>query len=159
LFPTTRRSVVLALTRGDAAGRRRAFEALVRIYWRPLYKYARLAHQRTAADAEDCTQSFLARALEKSSLATYDPEKASFRTFLRLLFDRHIANEVKAASRQKRGGGGMHLDFASAEEEISREEDHGASPDDYFHRQWVKSVFSAALDRLRESSEARDFRL
>jgi len=109
LFPTTRRSVVLALASDDAADRARAFDALVAIYWKPLYKYVRIAHQRVANEAEDLTQAFLARAFEKNALASYDAGKASFRTFLRTLFDRHIANEVKAATRQKRGGGELHL--------------------------------------------------
>jgi hypothetical protein len=42
-FPTTRRSVVLALSSDDAAARTRAFDTLVALYWKPLYKYARVA--------------------------------------------------------------------------------------------------------------------
>ena len=159
LFPTTRRSVVLALASDDAEDRTRAFDALVAIYWRPLYKYVRIAHQRVANDAEDLTQAFLARAFEKNALAGYDAGKASFRTFLRTLFDRHIANEVKAAARQKRGGGELHLDFAAAEEEIAREHDRNGSPEEYFQREWVRSVFALAIDRLRQSSDPDDFRI
>src|SRR5881392_1931088 len=133
LFPTTRRSVVLALASDDAAERTRAFDALVAIYWKPLYKYARVAHGRDATDAEDSTQAFLARAFEKNALATYDASKAGFRTFLRTLFDRHLANEVKAALRLKRGG---DLDFVAAEEEIAREHDRGGTAEDYFQREW-----------------------
>jgi len=159
VFPTTRGSVVLALASDDAAVRTRAFDALVAIYWRPLYKYARLAHGRSPQDAEDCTQSFLARAFEKSTLASYDGAKASFRTFLRLLFDRHVANELKADGRLKRGGGELHLDFASAEGEIAREPAREASPEEYLQREWVRSVFSLAVDRLRASSSETDFAL
>jgi RNA polymerase sigma factor (sigma-70 family) len=157
LFPTTRRSVVLALASDDAADRTRAFDALVAIYWKTLYKYVRIAHHRVANDAEDLTQAFLARAFEKNALASYDPEKASFRTFLRMLFDRHIANELKAAARQKRGGGELHLDFSSAEDEITREHDRDGSPEEYFQREWVRSVFALAIDRLREASITNDF--
>ena len=64
LFPTTRRSVVLALASDDAADRSRAFDALVAIYWKPLYKYVRIAHHRVANDAEDLTQAFLTRAFD-----------------------------------------------------------------------------------------------
>jgi len=159
IFPTTRSSVVLALASDDAAVRTRAFEALVAIYWKPLYKYARFAHRQSLADAEDCTQSFLARAFEKNSLAAYDVDKASFRTFLRLLFDRHIANELKAALRQKRGGGEMHLDFAAAEAEMARESAGETTPEAYLQREWVRSVLSLAVDRLRTSSNPIDFRL
>jgi RNA polymerase sigma factor (sigma-70 family) len=159
LFPTTRRSVVLALGSDDADERARAFDALVTIYWKPLYKYVRVAHTQAAGEAEDITQSFLARAFERNALASYDAERASFRTFLRTLFDRHIANEMKAAWRQKRGGGQIHLDFAAAEEELVREHDRGGSPDDYFQREWVRSVFALAVDRLRAASTPTDFAL
>src|SRR3954447_17346782 len=127
-FPTTRRSVIVALGSDDAAERTRAFDTLVALYWKPLYKYARVAHHREAADAEDATQSFLARMFERNALAAYDAAKASFRTFLRTLFDRHIENDVKASQRLKRGGG---LDVLSAENEIEREHDRVCSPDDY----------------------------
>ncbi|HUJ14625.1 MAG TPA: sigma-70 family RNA polymerase sigma factor [Thermoanaerobaculia bacterium] len=156
-FPTTRSSVVLALASDDSAERTRAFDALVTIYWKPLYKYARFAHHRPADEAEDLTQSFLARAFEKDWLAGYDAAKASFRTFLRVLFDRHIANEIKSASRLKRGSDQPHLDFAAAELEIARDRDRAGSPEDYFQRQWVRSVFAAAVDRLREQTNADDF--
>lgn len=147
-FPTTRRSVVLALASADAAERTRAFDTLVACYWKPLYKYARVAWSRKREDAEDLTQSFFTRAFEKESLASYDPTKASFRTFLRLLFDRHVANEWKAGQRIKRGGGEVHLDFDAAEAEIGRDSPT-VTPEEYFHREWVRSMFALAVERLR----------
>jgi RNA polymerase sigma factor (sigma-70 family) len=130
---------------------------VVAIYWKPLYKYLRVAHTQAAHDAEDLTQSFLARAFEKNSLAGFDPQKAGFRTFLRTLFDRHIANELKAASRLKRGGAEIHLDFALAEEELAREHDRGGSPEEYFQREWVRSVFALSVDVLRAALPPDDF--
>lgn len=147
-FPTTRRSVVLALASTDAAERTRAFDTLVACYWKPLYKYARVAWSRKREDAEDLTQSFFTRAFEKESLATYDPAKASFRTFLRLLFDRHVSNEWTAGQRLKRGGGEVHLDFDAAEAEIGRDAS-AVTPEEYFQREWVRSMFALAVDRLR----------
>ena len=147
-FPTTRRSVVIALASADAAERTRAFDTLVACYWKPLYKYARVAWHRSREDAEDLTQSFFTRAFEKESLATYDGAKASFRTFLRLLFDRHVSNDWKAGQRLKRGGAETHLDFDAAEAELGRDSSPLA-PDEYFHREWVRSVFAVAVERLR----------
>lgn len=147
-FPTTRRSVVLALASADAAERTRAFDTLVACYWKPLYKYARVAWSRKREDAEDLTQSFFTRAFEKESLATYDAAKASFRTFLRLLFDRHVSNEWKAGQRIKRGGGEVHLDFDAAEAEIGRDAST-VNPEEYFHQEWVRSMFTLAVERLR----------
>lgn len=152
-FPTTRRSVVLALSSDDATARTRAFDTLVALYWKPLYKYARVAWRRDREDAEDLTQSFFTRAFEKESLAAYDAARASFRTFLRLLFERHIANEHKARGRLKRGGGEVHLDFESAEVEIGSDLARSVTPEEYFQSEWVRSVFAVAVDRLRESCE------
>jgi RNA polymerase sigma factor (sigma-70 family) len=153
-FPTTRRSVVLALASSDVAERTRAFDTLVACYWKPLYKFARVAWRRSREDAEDLTQSFFARAFEKESLAGYDVNKASFRTFLRLLFERHVNNEWKAGQRIKRGGGEVHLDFESAELEVAGELSHSITPEEYFQREWVRSVFALAVERLRERCEA-----
>lgn len=152
-FPTTRRSVILALASDDAAERTRAFDTLVACYWKPLYKYARLAFGRTREDAEDLTQNFFARAFEKESLAGYDARRASFRTFLRLLFDRFAANEWKAEQRMKRGGSAQHLDFDSAEAELGRESAM-TTPEDLFQREWVRSVFALCVDRLRAACES-----
>ncbi|HVR40460.1 MAG TPA: sigma-70 family RNA polymerase sigma factor, partial [Thermoanaerobaculia bacterium] len=153
-FPTTRRSVIVALASDDATERTRALDTLVALYWRPLYKYARVAWSRLAEDAEDLTQSFFTRVVEKDSLASYDAAKASFRTFLRLLFDRHISNEKKSGERLKRGGGEVHLDFDAAEAELGRESSHSESPEEYFRREWVRSVFALAVERLREWCDA-----
>jgi RNA polymerase sigma factor (sigma-70 family) len=146
--------MVLALSSANAEERTRAFETLVGCYWKPLYKYARVAWHRLREDAEDLTQSFFTRAFEKESLAAYDPSRASFRTFLRLLFDRYVANEWKAGQRLKRGGGEIHLDFDSAEAEIGREPSQNATPEEYFQREWVRSVFALAVERLRARCES-----
>jgi len=70
------------------------------------------------------------------------------------MFDRFVANEVKASKRQKRGGGAITLDFAHAEEEITREHDRGGSPEEYFQREWVRSVLALAVERLRDECAA-----
>jgi len=157
MFPTTRRSVIAALASDDDEQRRRAFDTFVALYWKPLYKYLRVARGRESADAEDLTQAFLAKCFENGALNAYDAAKASFRTFLRMLFDRFVANEVKASLRQKRGGGSTRLDFEHAEVEIAREHDRGGTPEDYFQREWARSVFSLAVERLREESDATRF--
>ena len=157
-FPTTRRSVVLALGSEDASERTRAFDTLVACYWKPLYKYARVAWSRSREDAEDLTQSFFTRAFEKESLAKYDAEKASFRTFLRLLFERHVSNEWRAGQSLKRGGGQAQLDFDAAEAELGRDT-QTVTPEEYFQREWVRSLFAHAVERLRARCESEGKRV
>jgi RNA polymerase sigma factor (sigma-70 family) len=152
-FPTTRSSIIDALS-GDAPARQRAFGTVVELYWKPLYKSLRFKGNVAAEDAEDLAQSFFVAALEKSALASFDPSKASFRTFIRMLFDRHVANEWKSRTRLKRGGDATRLDFDAAEQELSRDAARSLAPDEYFEREWARSVFSAAVDRLRAWGDA-----
>src|SRR6266545_8142728 len=91
-FPLTRRSVVRAAASADPETRRRAFEALVAAYWRPVYKYLRLEWSAPGEDAEDLTQGFFARALEKGFFDRFDPSRSRFRTYLRTCLDGFVAN-------------------------------------------------------------------
>jgi RNA polymerase sigma factor (sigma-70 family) len=157
-FPSTRRSAVVAAGSQDAGERRRGFEALVEAYWKPIYKLVRLQWQYSAEDAADLTQGFFARAMEKDFFRGYDPAKGTFRTFLRACLEGFVANERKSVSRLKRGGDArmLSLDFASAEGELFEHPPApGASPDELFQREWVRSLFTLALEDLRKDCEAR----
>ena len=152
-FPSTRRSAVLAAGSEDAVERRQAFEVLVATYWRPIYKYVRLKWGVSGDEAQDLTQGFFARAIEKDFFAGYDRTKGSFRTFLRTCLDGFVANEKKSAQRIKRGGGTelLSLDFESAEGELQRyEPPAGLGLEEYFRREWVRGLFGLAVDSLRE---------
>ena len=151
-FPATRHSVVRDLGSDDPARRAAAFDALARSYWRPVYVYVRLRWRRSAADAQDLTQEFFTRAFAREYLSRYDPAKARFRTFVRTCLDGFLANEDKAASRLKRGGGYTidAVDFARFDADLAA---HARSdepdPERWFHREWVRSLFADAVDRLR----------
>lgn len=153
-FPVTNHSAIAGARSNDQVVRRRAFDTILESYWKPVYKYVRLKWQADNEDAKDLTQGFFANAFEKNHFAAYDAGKASFQTFLRTCLDGFVANERKAGRRLKRGGGMDHyqLDFVTAEGELAA---HAASPtlspEDYFHREWVRWMFTLALDALRQS--------
>lgn len=138
--------------------RQRAFETILTSYWKPVYKYVRLKWQASNEDAKDLTQGFFATAFEKHYFANYDASKASFQTFLRTCLDGFVANERKAGKRLKRGGDREHfqLDFVSAEDEFAL---HAAAaeltPEDYFHREWVRWMFTLCVEALRKQCEER----
>jgi len=155
MFPTTHRSVVMALGSEDVAERVRAFDSVAELYWKPLYKYLRVARHLSSEAAEDVTQGFFARILEKESLAAYDPQRGAFRTFLLTLVDRHLLNEQKSAARVKRGGGESHFQFSEVEEEIVGQQSTSLTPEDYFQQEWIRNVFTVAVDRLRQAFENR----
>lgn len=152
-FPATRLSVVESLRSGDADVRSRACERLITLYWKPLYKYARIKWHRSADDAQDLIQGFFAIALERDTLASFDPARASLRTFLRLLVDRYASNQLKAAGRVKRGGGAVPLDFAAAEAEVARTASSSPDPEQVLHREWVRALFGDCVGRLRDELE------
>jgi RNA polymerase sigma factor (sigma-70 family) len=157
-FPATRHSAVLAAQSSDALERERGLALLVGTYWKPVYKYLRCRFQESNEDAKDLTQGFFARALEKDFFDGYDPEKGSFRTYLRTCVDRYVANEKKAAGRQKRAPASAlsSIDFAEAEAEVVREpEAGGQTMEQYFHNEFVRSLFALAIEKLREECALR----
>ena len=123
-FPPTHWSAVLAARSDDPGERSRALDLLIAAYWKPVYKYIRIRWNKPREDAQDLTQEFFTRVIEKGFLDRYDPAKARLRTFLRVCVDGMVANEAKAAGRLKRGGDAVHLslDFDSAETELGRAE-------------------------------------
>lgn len=158
-FPDTRWSAIVAAASRDKAERDRALDTLISAYWKPVYKYVRIKWNKSHEDAADLTQGFFAKSIEKNFFAGYDPAKARFRTFLRTCLDGFIANEEKASQRIKRGGGAqaVSLDFESAAGELKlTDKSHAESPDEYFEREWARSFFGLALDRLRDEMEASD---
>lgn len=136
----------------DETIRRRAFDTILNSYWKPVYKYVRLKWQATNEDAKDLTQGFFANAFEKDHFASYDARKASFQTFLRTCLDGFVANEHKAGKRLKRGGDMDHhqLDFAAAEDELTAHASSTLTPEEYFHREWMRSTFTTAVESFRE---------
>ena len=157
-FPATRWSAVAALRSDESHERDRAFKTVVATYWKPVYKYVRLKWGKPKEDAEDLTQGFFAKALEKEFFRSFEPAKGRFRTFLRTCLDGFVTNENKAARRLKRGGDAriLSLNFENAEGELK----HAEIPDrdfldEYFDQEWIRSLFSLAVDQLRKECEAQ----
>jgi RNA polymerase sigma factor (sigma-70 family) len=151
-FPVTRLSAIVAASSANQEERTRAFEVLVSAYWMPVYKYIRIKWNKQTEDARDLTQGFFAEAIEKNFFARFDPAKAKFRTFLRTCLNGFVANENKAARRIKRGGDAtiLSLDFDGAEEQLRIAVPPAAGAiDEYFEKEWARSVFAMALESFR----------
>ncbi len=152
-FPSTRRSAVFAARSENSGERRDAFETLIEAYWKPVYKLIRIKWSCSSESAADLTQGFFASAIERDFFRSYDPAKGTFRTFLRTCLDGYIANQRKSAARLKRGGDVRTL---SAESELR---DHppapGLNPEEFFQKEWMRSVFALTLDDLRSTCDAQ----
>src|SRR5689334_20305354 len=80
-FPSTHWSVVLAAGQSSNPAAQVALEHLCRSYWYPLYAYVR-RRGYSPEDAQDLTQGFFQRLLERNLLADLMPAGARFRSFL-----------------------------------------------------------------------------
>jgi RNA polymerase sigma factor (sigma-70 family) len=162
-FPETRWSAVTAARSDDPAERRRALDLLISAYWKPIYKYIRLHWNKPSDEAQDLTQEFFTRLIEKDFLGRFDPARARLRTYLRVCVDGVVANESKAAARLKRGGDAIHLslNFSAAENELTRvapalrQMASSESIEDWFEKEWIRSLFTHAVESLREECERK----
>lgn len=154
-FLTTRWSLVVAAQQRAAPTSREALADLSRLYWYPLYAYIR-RRGHDAADAEDLTQAFFARLLEKDTLASVAPAKGRFRSFLLAACQHFLSNERERANALKRGGGRVvSLDLADADGRYRREPDHDQTPERLFERRWALELLAQSVQHLRDEYAAK----
>jgi len=157
VFPATRHSVIERIRDVNPDARRDAFGDLIAGYWKPLYKHLRITWHLEADEASDLTQAFFADAFQKAWLERYEPDKARFRTFVRVCADRFVLNARQSAARQKRGGGAtlVPLDFDGAERELAAlPASPIPEPDALFHQEFVRALFDRTVQELRAECEA-----
>src|SRR5258708_13109483 len=79
-FASTRWSIVAAAGQGSSPQAQEALATLCRLYWYPLYAYAR-RRLASVEDAQDLTQEFFPEFLEKAYLQPADPGPGKFPSF------------------------------------------------------------------------------
>ena len=148
-FATTRWSVVLAAGKSSAPRQKQALETLCQSYWFPLYAYLRRrgyeSHQ-----AEDLTQAFFARMLEKKEFQTADPKCGKFRSFLLVRLKYFLSDQRDRAQAKKRGGGRkiLSLNAGDAEGHYNLEPATQLSPEMLFEKAWALTVLERTMGRL-----------
>ena len=145
-FPTTRLSLVRAAAAAGTKDARsqEALSDLYRLYWPPLHAFVRrLGYDRE--QAEDLTQGFIARMIEKNALQRFRQERGHFRTFLLASLKHYLANERAAAGAQKRGG---EAALVPIEEADAVRDDW--TPEKVFERRWAVALLQRAMTRVRE---------
>ena len=149
MFATTHWTVVLAAGRNPSPEADRALEQLCLAYWFPLYAYVR-RRGYPPADAEDLTQAFFTRLLEKNFLVDLDRKRGKFRAFLLASLKHFLANEWDKTQRQKRGGGQYHLsfDWQTADTKFQVADGNTPGPDQSFDREWALALLETVIRRL-----------
>jgi RNA polymerase sigma-70 factor (ECF subfamily) len=154
-FATTQWSQVLAARDGTSSKARQALADLCSTYWYPLYAYVRRRGYRPD-EAQDLTQAFFARLLEKESLRAADRERGRFRSFLLASLQHFLCNEHDRARARKRGGGraALSFDLDAAEDRYRLDPSHDLTPEKLFERRWALTLLDQVLGRLRQEWEA-----
>lgn len=146
-FATTHWSIVVSAGRVRSPEANRSLAILCESYWFPLYAFVRRAGH-SADDAQDLTQEFFVRLLDKHFLAAADSKKGRFRTFLITAVKRFLANEYDRARAQKRGGGQPMVSLEALEAKYCQEPADTLTPERIFERQWALTLLDQVLARL-----------
>jgi RNA polymerase sigma factor (sigma-70 family) len=150
-FATTRWSVVLAAGADTSSARvHEALATLCETYWYPLYAFLRSRGYKPE-DAQDLTQAFFARLLEKDTLRHADPARGRFRSFLLASLKNFAANERDREIAMKRGGGVpiVSLEIETAEGRFQMEPPSDDTPERVFDRRWALTLLDRVMSRLK----------
>lgn len=150
-FPTTHWTLVTRV-RQSGAVRQAALEELCSLYWYPIYVFLR---RRGFAqhDAEDLTQGFFVKLLHDATFDAAESDKGRLRTFLLCSLDRHLSDQHRRQSAQKRGGGEQIIAFEAmrAEERYALEPQDQRDPEWLYTQAWARLLIDGVRDKLRES--------
>jgi|SoiMethySBSTD1v2_1073268.scaffolds.fasta_scaffold135482_2 RNA polymerase sigma-70 factor (ECF subfamily) len=146
-FPTTQWTLVLSAGSEADPQSRDALAALCSSYWYPIYAYIR-RRGSSAQDAQDLTQEFFTRVVEKRYMDRADPQKGRFRQFLLMCVNHFLSDAWDRSQAQKRGGP-MGPEPAWCEALYGQEPADTETPELIFERRWALILIERALDGVR----------
>jgi len=149
-FETTLWTVVLQAGQTESPQSQAALAKLCQAYWYPLYAFVRRQGQGPD-EAQDLTQEFFCRMIEKNYLQAADPQRGRFRSFLLASLKHFLANEWHRSQTQKRGGGAtiFSLEAEQAEERYSHEPVDGRTPEKIYDQRWAQALVEQVMTRLQ----------
>ena len=147
VFPKTNWMLISAASRADNPEGWKALENLCSLYWYPLYAVARRCGH-PPANAKDFVQGFFVHFLSKSSrLAAADPEKGSFRGFLKTCLRHYIINRKDFDKRRVQGQAVVSVDSLAGELKYSVEPQE-ADGMELFDLGWARETFRTAVESI-----------
>lgn len=152
-FTDTRWSVVLTAGEADSPAAMLALETLCETYWFPIYVYVRRQGYR-AHDAQDLTQEFFRRIINRNPFARVNPDKGKFRSYLLGAMNHFLADEKDKRRAQKRGAGQIFFSLEDAEDKYSNVPSCDVTPEQAFDRRWGAVLLEQSLKRLRKQMKA-----
>jgi len=121
------------------------------MYWYPVFAFVR-RQGHSADEAQDLTQGFFTRQLEKRELGQADQDRGRFRSFLLTACRHFISNEQDRVRAIKRGGGAVAIpiDIVEAEGRYERALVSVETPERLYERQWGLTMMAVVLDSVRK---------
>ena len=144
-----------AAGRDDGDGAREALSAFCEASWRTVYGLVRGFGYR-APEAEDLTQAYFARFLEKDTMRDVRAWRGCLRPFLRVSVRHFLSNERDRERAAKRGGGRVPLSLDGAGERgqtLPEPADH-VTPEVLLERRRAEETLARAVSTLRADFQA-----
>lgn len=145
-------STAKLFTDGDPANSRKEEVPIVmEQYWKPVYAYIRATKGFDNEKAKDLTQSFFTeKVLAKGLVEKYNPEKARFRTFLKVVLKRYVNRCIRyddALMRRPRGG---LTSLNGLDEGNLPAVESGVEPSEAFDQEWSTIIVEKALANTKK---------
>ncbi len=162
-FATTRWSLILSAASSESGEQeaRTALDELCRTYWRPVFSFV-CRRGYSMEDAQDLTQDFFVKILERNWLEHADPNRGRFRSLLLTSLQNFLVNAAERIHTHKRGGDVEFVSWddwmaeAPSQLSISAQALDSLPPERLFDLRWAATVVEQALRRLREECEGKD---
>ena len=161
-FATTRWSLILSAANSENGEQkpREALDELCRTYWRPIFSFV-CRRGYSMEDAQDLTQDFFVRILERGWLRHADASRGRFRSLLLKSLQNFLINAGERTHTGKRGGEVKFVSWddwmaeAPSQLSISAHALDSLPPEQLFDLRWAVTVVEHALRRLREECESK----
>ncbi|HOY59359.1 MAG TPA: sigma-70 family RNA polymerase sigma factor [Verrucomicrobiota bacterium] len=145
LFPT-RRSLLSRLKNWDDQESWRDF---FNTYWRLIYTAGRRAGL-SESESEDLVQDTIVAVAKRMHDFKYDPATCAFKTWLRVLTQRGIANRYRKRGREVATVALPSRDDTSTEPIEALPDPAGLEPDPRWDEEWERNLLRAAIDRVQQ---------
>lgn len=139
---------------GNTPESRAALSELCEAYYQAVFRFLR-REGRTEDEAQELTQEFFSRILKRGDLNA-DPDRGRFRSYLLGAVKHFLADQRKAANREKRGGGveDARLDADDGSGQAGVTPGQAPTSDTWFDRQWALTLMERGLVSVEKEFEA-----
>lgn len=143
--------MVMACRESNSPQSQWALEELCRAYWYPIYAFLRRKGQ-SRDDAQELTQTFFLKVVEKGFFEKAEPERGRLRSFLLKSVQNHLTSARRKANSlsMKVFPALGEFDFESGETRYQSEASTTETAEQLFERKWALALLAGVLESLRE---------